>query len=592
MVGGVASKMPAMLWLLAALLALAGAVGLAEGAHNTYEFIVKDTKYHKLCLNKTLLTVNDQWPGPTITARRGDNVTVHVSNQGHKNITIHWHGVDQPRNPWFDGPEFITQCPIMPGQNFTYHIVLSEEEGTIWWHAHSDLDRAGIHGAFIIHPKIGQFPPYQPKMPMLEEHTIILGEWWKGDLEKVFEDHVLRGGEINSSDAHTINGMPGDFFRCSQRDLYRGYKNQTFVLSLEARKTYLLRIINAGMDNDMFFGIASHKLTVVGTDGRYLKPFTVEIMMISPGQTMDVLLTTDQPMGQYYIASRPYASNTGLAINNGTASAIVHYKGSAPTARPVGPNLPPSASDDIAIAYTAQLKSLNSKEHPVNVPKTVDKHILITIAVNMFPCLTGNGTCDGPRGNRLGASLNNVSFEDPPKRVDILDAYYYHITNNTSTQGVYTEDFPDKPEFFFNFTDNTESRNFLGSKKGTKVTVVEYGTVVEVVFQDTAILGAENHPMHLHGFAFYVVGRGLGNFNNVTSPATYNLVDPPYQNTVTVPKAGWAALRFNATNPGVWFMHCHFDRHTVFGMSSVFIVKDGPGKDQKMGPRPSTMPVC
>ncbi|CAM0908410.1 unnamed protein product [Alopecurus aequalis] len=587
MVGGVARKMPATLWLLAALLAFAAAAGLAEGQarpHNTYEFIVKDTTYHRLCLNKTLLTVNGQWPGPTITARRGENVTVHVVNRGHKNITIHWHGVDQPRNPWFDGPEFITQCPIMPGQNFTYHIVLSEEEGTIWWHAHSDLDRAGIHGAFIIHPKIGQFPPYQPKMPMLQEHTIILGEWWKGDLEHVFEEHVRRGGEINSSDAHTINGMPGDFYRCSKKDLYRGHKNQTSVISVDAGRTYLLRIINAGMDNDMFFSIAGHKLTVVGTDGRYLKQFTVEIMMISPGQTMDVLLTADQPVGKYYIASKPYTSNIRLAFSNGTASAILHYKGSPATARTVGPNLPPNAADDVAIAYTAQLRSLNSPQHPVDVPKTVDKHMLITIAVNMFPCAAG--ACDGPRGNRLGASLNNVSFEDPPKRVDILDAYYAHQT------GVYDDDFPEKPEFFFNFTNDEESAKYMGSKKGTKVTVVEYGTVVEVVFQDTAILGAENHPMHLHGFAFYVVGRNVGNFNNVTDPATYNLVDPPYQNTVTVPKGGWAAMRFNATNPGVWFMHCHFDRHTVFGMSSVFIVKDGPGKDQKMGSRPSTMPLC
>ncbi|CAM0878243.1 unnamed protein product [Alopecurus aequalis] len=497
------------------------------------------------------------------------------------------HGVDQPRNPWFDGPEFITQCPIMPGHNFTYHIILSEEEGTLWWHAHSDLDRAGIHGAFIVHPVEGKFPPYKPKMPLLEEHTIILGEWWKGDLEKVFEDHVLRGGEINSSNAHTINGMPGDFFRCSQKDLYRGFKNQTSNITVEAGKTYLLRIINAGMDNDMFFGIANHSLTVVGTDGRYLKQFTVDIMMISPGQTMDVLLTANQPRGRYYIASRPYASNPRLAINNGTATAHLIYKGSAATAHPAGPNLPPSASDDIAIAYTAQLRSLNSPDHPVHVPKTVDKHMLITIAVNTFPCATGQ-TCDGPNGNRLGASLNNVSFEDPPKRVDILDAYYAHQT------GVYDDDFPEKPEFFFNFTDPTESGKYRGSKKGTKVTVVEYGTVVEVVFQDTAQGGLENHPMHLHGFAFYVVGRGLGNFNNVTDPLSpkYNTDDPPYQNTVTVPKAGWAAIRFNATNPGVWFMHCHFDRHTVFGMSSVFIVKDGPGTDQQMGARPSTMPLC
>ena len=79
--------------------------------------------------------------------------------------------MDQPRNPWYDGPEFITQCPIMPNKTFTYEVILSEEEGTLWWHAHSDLDRAGIHGALIVHPEHGKFYPYE--MPD-GEHTIIL----------------------------------------------------------------------------------------------------------------------------------------------------------------------------------------------------------------------------------------------------------------------------------------------------------------------------------------------------------------------------------------------------------------------------------
>ena len=56
--------------------------------------------------------MNGQFPGPTIYARKDDVVIVNVYNQGNKNITLHWHGVDQPRNPWSDWPEYITQCPI------------------------------------------------------------------------------------------------------------------------------------------------------------------------------------------------------------------------------------------------------------------------------------------------------------------------------------------------------------------------------------------------------------------------------------------------------------------------------------------------
>ena len=125
-----------------------------------YILQIKETNVTRLCQEKTILAVNGQFPGPTIYARKDDVVIVNVYNQGNKNITLHWHGVDQPRNPWSDGPEYITQCPIQPGANFTYKIIFTEEEGTLWWHAHSDFDRATVHGAIVIHPKRGSAYPY------------------------------------------------------------------------------------------------------------------------------------------------------------------------------------------------------------------------------------------------------------------------------------------------------------------------------------------------------------------------------------------------------------------------------------------------
>jgi len=121
---------------------------------------ITETNVTRLCHEKAILTVNGQFPGPTIHARRGDVVFVNVHNRGRKNITLHWHGVDQPRSPWFDGPEYITQCPIQPGANFTYRIIFSEEEGTVWWHAHSDFDRATVHGAIVVRPKLSAAYPY------------------------------------------------------------------------------------------------------------------------------------------------------------------------------------------------------------------------------------------------------------------------------------------------------------------------------------------------------------------------------------------------------------------------------------------------
>lgn len=83
------------------------------------------------------------------------------------------HGVKQPRNPWSDGPENITQCPIPPNTSFTHEIIFSDEVGTLWWHAHSDWTRATVHGSVIILPKEGQSIPYEEPDA---EQTIVLGK--------------------------------------------------------------------------------------------------------------------------------------------------------------------------------------------------------------------------------------------------------------------------------------------------------------------------------------------------------------------------------------------------------------------------------
>lgn len=79
---------------------------------------------------------------------------------------------------------------------------------------------------------------------------------------------------------------------------------------------------------------------------------------------------------------------------------------------------------------------------------------------------------------------------------------------------------------------------------------MEFNSTVELVFQGTNLVAGIDHPMHLHGYSFYVVGWGFGNFDKVNDPLRYNLVDPPLQNTIAVPRNGWSAIRFTANNPG------------------------------------------
>jgi laccase len=120
--------------------------------------------------------------------------------------------------------------------------------------------------------------------------------------------------------------------------------------------------------------------------------------------------------------------------------------------------------------------------------------------------------------------------------------------------GIYTTDFSDEPPYYFNFTsDDTEDDSGV-TKQGTKVKVLNYHEAIEILFQDTNLLGGgANHPMHFHGYSFFVVGMGFGNFDNKTDPKGFNLVDPPEVNTFPVPRNGWLAIRFLAKNPGMFY---------------------------------------
>ncbi|KAL9665249.1 hypothetical protein QQ045_020663 [Rhodiola kirilowii] len=136
-----------------------------------------------------------------------------------------------------NGPAFITQCPIRPGGAYTYRFTIENQEGTLWWHAHSRWLRATIYGALIIYPIVGTtypFPAPKAEFPVLLD---------------------------------------------------------TIRIPVQTGQTVLLRIVNAALNQELFFSVANHRLTVVGADAEYTKPFTTNVIEVGPGQTTDVLMT-------------------------------------------------------------------------------------------------------------------------------------------------------------------------------------------------------------------------------------------------------------------------------------------------------------
>lgn len=316
----------------------------------------------------------------------------------------------------------------------------------------------------------------------------------------------------------------------------------TTKVGVDQGKTYLLRVVNAAMNNIMFFAIANHQLTVVGTDGAYTKPLKTNYVTISPGQTIDLLLEANQPRNRYYLAAKFYNSNPRSLFDNTTTTAIIEYNGINTTSdAPVLPLLPAFNDRNASANFTRSLRSLASIDHPIDVPLKITRRLLYTLSINTLPCANGT-TCQGRGGNRFAASINNITFDSP--RTSILGAYYRGMN------GVYGDDFPDNPPFSFNYTADNLNTSLQTPMNGTEVKFLKYNDTVELVFQGTNVVSGIDHPMHLHGHSFYVVGSGFGNFDRQRDPLNYNLVDPPLQQTIAVPQNGWTAIRFRANNPG------------------------------------------
>ncbi|VAH08065.1 unnamed protein product [Triticum turgidum subsp. durum] len=483
--------------LLAFLLAMPG---LTAGLTRRYTFNVTMATVTRLCTTKSIPTVNGRFPGPRITVREGDRLVVNVHNNINNNV----------------------------GQR-----------GTLWWHAHFSWLRATLHGPLVILPPRGV--PYPFPKPY-REVPLMLGEWFNADPEAVIKQALQTGGGPNVSDAYTFNGFPGPTYNCS------GGANSTFKLKVKPGRTYMLRLINAALNDELFFAVANHTLTVVQADASYVKPFAANTLVISPGQTMDVLLTaaTNPSSTAFAIAVAPYTNTVGT-FDNTTATAVLEYAPQRPAALRGLPAPPlPRYNDTGAVTnFSSNFRSLASARYPARVPLSVDRSFFFAVGLGADPCQSPvNGTCQGPNNTRFAASINNVSFVMP--KTSLLQAHY-----RRRYYGVLAANFPAAPLRKFNYTGTPPNNTFV--THGTRVVPLAFNTSVEVVLQDTSIQGAESHPLHLHGYDFHVVGTGFGNYDAANDTARYNLVDPVQRNTISVPTAGWVAIRFVANNPGRLF---------------------------------------
>lgn len=548
--------------------------------------------------------VNGTTPGPTIVGDEGDEFNINVINQGDEPITIHWHGIEQLGTPWSDGVPGITQYPIPVGQSFVYNWTATQM-GYHWYHSHHQLQvDDGLRGDIYLRPKADRVNPFSlisgdtadiAAMKVAERNPLKLfvydwkhktaneymSEWQRTMVEPLCLDDILINGKgqvvcpnraildpvvhpavgkatdkgcafPNNTNVYPYGGDPTTVLP----EIYYECKNTTTELEVfqvnPAAKWAAFNVVNAASVWDLRISIDNHTLYTFAADGSYIRPIESEFIGVPIGERFQFFIKLDKPLKDYTVrvaASVLPQRLSGYAVLQYNARASVPTKrGLEETGQPTKvkrtvyttphPKNPYIDYAGQAIGGARELAPADIKPYPANPPPMPSSDQILTIRLN------------AERTSELGWFLNNRSWTElPDSATPVL--------------------------FDLNQANAVDSHLKFATRKG------QYVDVIMVVTSGNPSLHPP-HPIHKHGMKAWFLGWGSGGFpyNTVAEAAAaglpgLNLVDPQYRDTfVTPPGLGgqnWIAFRFQSTDPGPMFMHCHIDPHLAVGMAVLLL---------------------
>jgi FtsP/CotA-like multicopper oxidase with cupredoxin domain len=495
---------------------------------------------------RKMLVVNGQYPGPTIEANEGDTIIVNVKNKIPKvGSSVHWHGIFQEGTQWMDGPAGITQCPIPSGGSFTYKFTLKGQFGTYWWHAHAGAQLSdGIHGALIIH---------SPRDPLKRgEHydhdqVIIVGDWYHNTSSEIVKAmDTPKGYQGSQAAPPPVTALLNGFgtFNCKKFGTPETcFTQRPYELQVYHNKRYRFRLINTAAHAMIFYSVDQHPLTVVEADdtGVYSRSLEdIHRVRFHNGQRYSVLLTTDQgkPGDAFWMrtnistACMAYITDEFEQVNKG----IIRYI---------------SEDEDYDKDYKTSNQLPTSKDWKAelnNACRDLETEDLVPILKDDPPAVvhqhgifnTKVGLLKASQGNVTRFFVNNITFDHlwyRPVLYDVVDG-----------RGV----------------DNSRVADLQFDKP----------TGADIIINNRDVDPPIDHPYHLHGMEFWIVGEGTG---ELTAEAYKNLklntTNPIRRDTHVIPANSWSVLRIKADNPGVWFLHCHIDWHLSHGFAAVVVVQ-------------------
>ncbi|PIA36730.1 hypothetical protein AQUCO_03300145v1 [Aquilegia coerulea] len=424
-------------------------------AEDPYRFFTWNVTYgdiYPLGVKQQGILINGQFPGPKIDSVTNDNLIISVFNSLDEPFLLSWNGLQHRRNSWQDGV-YGTNCPIPPGQNFTYVLQVKDQIGSFFYYPSLAFHKAaGGFGGITILSRPGIPVPFPPPAG---DYTILAGDWFKKnhtDLKAILDG----GNTLPAPDGILING--------------RGWNGYTFTVNQGS--TYRFRISNVGLATSFNFRIQGHKMQLVEVEGSHTLQNTYSSLDVHLGQSYSVLVTADQPAQDYYIVVSSRFTDPVI-----TSTAILHYSNSAGSvsgAPPGGPTTEIDWSLNQARSVRWNLTASGPRPNPqgsyhygmINTTRTIR-------VANSAPVING----------KQRYAVNSVSFIPADTPLKIAD--YFKISGVFNLGSI-----PDNP-------------NGGGGYLQTSVMAADFRAFIEIVFENS-----ENtvQSWHVDGYAFFVVG--------------------------------------------------------------------------------------
>lgn len=558
---------------------------------------------------REFIHTNGQFPSPTFVWDEDDDVEITVYNDMPKNVTVHWHGLDQKNTPWADGTPGLTQRPIKPGGEFVYKFKASPA-GNHWYHSHERMSLVdGLYGAIHIRPKLDRTDLWAQisddeedikamEQAALDPEYLVVSDWSQYTSDEYWKISTDSGMLVFCLDSILVNGVgnlycPGQEFL--QSELAPGLVEDAFPPGTEVSDKGCFPA-----DLDQVQGGPWN----VTRRPDLIPPRVQEGCVASENANATITVDPSKNNGwvSFHIVAAATIAQIAFSVDDHPFY-LYEVDGNY-----VKPKKFVSAVLSAGETFSVMIKlDQEPGRYQMRIPNSGASQVLGGYAVMVYEGHEDDEISDSGYlsygGNPASPEVEENSYfpwmlqtdhaepwppnKPPPGNADqeVLLALGrvgapYNYTMNTKY--LLPIDFHNNDPLLFypNSTLGTEDENLVIRTKN--------GTWVDLILQVSTLPGDESafeHFIHKHGSKTWRIGFGSGvwNYTSVQEaiderPEDFNLETPGLRDTWITEfsiggVASWSVFRYYVDNPGPWLFHCHIELHLMGGMG--IVIMDG-----------------